>query len=100
MTLIDQVQQSAWCGDDDMSSGLQCPDLAVLIDTTEDDARSQWQVLPVLREVLLDLARQFSRGRQYQCRRTIGNGPAILLAECIQDWQGEGRCFSCSCLSA
>ena len=100
VSLSDQVEQAARRGDQQVDAALQGVHLRTLVDAAEDHAVAQVGVAGVVAAALVDLDRQFARGREHQRldgAASFGAGPG---REQLQDRQREGRRLARSCLGA
>ena len=90
VSLSDQVEQAARRGDQQVDAALQGVHLRTLVDTAEDHAVAQVGVAGIVAAALVDLDRQFARGREHQRldgAASFGAGPG---REQLQDRQREG----------
>ena len=62
--LIDQIEQSSWCGDEDVYSPTQDFHLIDLWDTAKDDRIGQITIFPIIRKALGYLDSEFSGGSE------------------------------------
>ena len=91
MPLIHQVEQAARSGDQQVNSPLEGPHLMPLTHTTVNQGMAEPQMTAVCGETFTDLNGQFPCGSQHQSEWFVGNGPTVLLPQCIQQGQGESR---------
>ena len=89
--LLDEVEQAAGRGDEDVDAGFHRGDLRVLVDAAEDERMAQAQVLAIGPEALIDLDRELARRRQDQRLRAARAGVALADGELVQQRQAEGR---------
>ena len=61
--LLDVIQQPPGGSDEDLDAGAQCIGLRLHVDATEDGSRTQRRELDIGLDVVVDLVRQLSRGR-------------------------------------
>ncbi len=84
----DQVDQAAWCGDEDVEATVERRDLRGHRGAAVDDPDADADRRPEWRQLGGDLRRQLARGRQHQPGRTAGTaGPRPDEG---RDAEGEG----------
>ena len=92
VTLLFQVEQSTWCGHEDVDAASKGIDLRTLSNTAEDDLVTQTERSAVHFDAVADLSGQFARWREDEG----ANGAPSLDAfrrEVMEDGQGERRGF-------
>ena len=97
VTLLLEVEQSTWCGHEDVDTASKGIDLRTLPNTAEDDLVAQTERTAVDLDAVADLSGQLARWREDEG----ANGAPSLDAfrgEVMEDGQGECRGFPRSCL--
>ena len=89
-SLVDEVEQAAGGGHDDVDAPLKCCDLLALFDPAEDDRVVDFQVGAVVPDALANLGGEFAGWAQDEGADHAALVPAGLLGEPVQHGQGEG----------
>ena len=87
---IDQIEQAARCGDEDIDAALELADLAVDRHATEHDLGGDTQVATIDADIVGDLAGQFAGRRQDQSPATARLARFLVTREAIENRQREG----------
>ncbi len=69
--LLDEIEQPAGRGDKNVDAGTHRGHLAALIDAAQNDGVLQLQIAAIGPQTLIDLDREFARGRQNQRAYTV-----------------------------
>ena len=88
---LDQVEQTARRGDQDVDAARQGLDLAAVAQTTDDGAEAQAEAATVGVEAAGDLDREFAGRRQHESARALGLGAFLVLEKVLQHGQRERR---------
>ena len=91
MPLPDQVEQTPRRSCQHVDAALQAVDLRTLVHAAENDAGTQRRVLGVVAERLVDLQRQFARGREDQRPDRTSAADGRPTQQVRQNRQREGR---------
>jgi len=100
VALVDQIEQAARAGDEDVHAFAQGVDLRVLTDTAVNERMTDAEVGAVGFQAFADLGGQLARRREDEhagASRSRRGRPAV---EGIEDGQGECRRFPSACLGA
>ena len=87
---LDQVEQAARRGDQDVDAARQGLDLAAIAQATDDSAEAQAQATPVGVEAARDLDRELTGRRQHEGARVLGLRALAEAGEVLQHGQREG----------
>ena len=88
---LDQVEQTAWRGDQDVDAARQGLDLAAIAQATDDGAEAQPEATAVGVEAARDLDRKLAGRRQHEATRVLGLRALAEAREVLQHGQREGR---------
>ena len=96
--LVEQIDQAAGSGDEDVDSLLDRAHLRALSDATKDDGQAQRSVAAVAGEAVGDLRGEFARRREDERLGLAAGGEFAaarnILKKAVDDRQREGRGFS------
>ena len=87
---LDQVEQAAGRGDQDVDAARQGLDLAAVAQAADDHAEAQAEAAAVGVEAARDLDGELARRRQHQRARALGLGALAEAGEVLQHGQREG----------
>jgi len=87
---LDQVEQTAWRGDQDVDAARQGLDLAAITQAADDGAKTQAEAAAVGVEAAGDLDRELAGRRQHERARALGLGALPESGEMLQHGQREG----------
>ena len=90
VALVDEVEQAAGSGHDDVNAPLERCDLLALFDPAKDDRVVDLQVGAVVSDAVADLGGEFASWTQDEGADHAALVPAGLLGEPVQHGQGEG----------
>ena len=88
---LDQVEQTAGRGDQDVDAARQRLDLAAVAQTTDDGAQAQAEAAAVGVEAARDLHGKLTGRRQHERTRALRLGALAGSGKQLQDGQREGR---------
>ena len=89
LLLLDEIEQAARRGDQDVDAVAHRGDLRVLADAAENDGVAIAVMLAVNLQALADLNGELARRRQDQRARRLGGGRFAVLGETLQQRQAE-----------
>ena len=99
-TLLRQVEQTAWGGNQNVHAFFELADLRVHADTAEHHARvDAWQVFAVNLYRFFHLGSEFAGGGQHQGADGFAAKAVVAcgaLRQLVQHGQGERGCFACA----
>src|SRR5215470_2671274 len=98
MALTAKVEQASRCRDQDFNARLQCLDLVVLVDTSENDGSTERQPSAIGPETLADLAGKFARRRKNQGMWCALYSRQILMQQTLQGGKRECGGLARPCL--
>ena len=87
--LLDEIEQAARRGDEDVDAVAHRLDLADLADAAEDDGLAIAEMAAIGLEALADLDREFARRREDQRARAVRRRRLAVLGETLQQRQAE-----------
>jgi hypothetical protein len=88
--LLDEVDEAARRGDDDVDAAAQLVDLRAGVDAAQQHRGARAHIAAVGADILLDLQGQFARGGQHQRQRRVA-GVLGALGDVFDHRQHEGR---------
>ena len=91
MLLLDEVEQAARRGDEDVDALFHGVDLRVLVDAAKDDGMAQAEMAAIGPEAGVDLNRELARRREDQGARAAMVGADAVFGETLEQRQAERR---------
>ena len=89
VALVEMIEQPAGSGDDDIHARVESADLRAGGDAAENHGGGQPKSTAVDAEAVIDLARQFTGGRQHEHAARAARGSPAIVGQPLEDRQRE-----------